>query len=205
MYADDLFLLAASVSTLQAMINLCGDEIAYLDMCLNVSKSSVIRIGKRFKHGCSSLLVCNETLAFADRIKYLGIHITSGIHFSIDIDKLKAKFYTALNSILSKCGGFMNEMVTFHLINTFCRPLLLYGCDGVSLCKSIVASLAHSFNRIYWRLFKVNDLKSISDIQAYMNHLSIPDDITNRRFRFISRARFSSNMIVYFLAIFFFS
>ncbi len=43
----------------------------------------------------------------------------------LNINQLKSKFYSALNSILSKCGGHMNEMVTMHLINTFCRLLLL--------------------------------------------------------------------------------
>ena len=35
----------------------------------------------------------------------------------------------------------VSDMVTMHLINTFCRPLLLYGCDSVPLCKSYIASL----------------------------------------------------------------
>jgi hypothetical protein len=43
MYVDDLHLLSASVSTLQSMINVCADEISYLDMHFNVSKSAVRR------------------------------------------------------------------------------------------------------------------------------------------------------------------
>jgi len=41
MYADDLLLLSASISTLQSMINMCADEMSYLDMHFNVSKSAV--------------------------------------------------------------------------------------------------------------------------------------------------------------------
>ena len=123
-----------------------------------------------------------------------------GRFLMLDIDKIKSKFYAALNGLLSKCGGYMNEMVTIHLINTYCRPLLLYGCDCVPLCKSYIDSLAHSWNHIYWKLFKVNDIQCISDIQLFMNHLSIPDDIANRRGRFLSRAKVSSNMIMCFLA-----
>ena len=69
-------------------------------------------------------------------------------------------------------------MVTMHLINTFCRPLLLYGCDCVPLCKSYIASLAHSWNHIYWKLFGVNEIECISDIKIFMNHMSIPDEAT---------------------------
>ena len=38
MYADDLILLAPSISELQAMVDICSDEIESLDLKLNVSK-----------------------------------------------------------------------------------------------------------------------------------------------------------------------
>jgi hypothetical protein len=188
MYADDLLLLSASVSVLQAMINLCCDEIAYLDMALNVSKSFVILIGKRFKQVCAPLSVRNKTLVFTECVKYLGIHILSGAHFVTDIDKLKA---------MSKCGGFINEMVTIHLINSFCRPLLLHGCDGFFPCPSHVDNPEHSFNRIYWRLFKVNNIQCIADIHVNESPIYLRD-IANRRFRCMRRA--STNATIYFLA-----
>ena len=83
----------------------------------------------------------------------------------------------------------MNEMVTMHLINTFCRPLLLYGCDCIPLCKTYVASLTHSWNHIYWKLFDVNEIESITDIQLFMNDISIPDDISRRREKFLANTR----------------
>jgi hypothetical protein len=201
MYADDLVLIASSVCTLQSMINICSEEITYLDMKFNAAKSSVMRIGKRFKHQCSSLTVCNVSLQFVSEIKYLGIYIISGQHFLLDISKLKSKFYTALNGILSKCRGRggMDEMVTMHLINTFCRPLLLYGCDCIPLCKSYVASLAHSWNHVYWKLFDVNDIDCIAAIQLCMNHLSIPDDITRRREKFLANIIKLNNPVMHML------
>jgi hypothetical protein len=200
MYADDLLLLSASVSTLQRMINICADEISYLDMRFNVSKSAVIRVGKRFKQRCSSLTCDSESLAVTDSVKYLGIHIVSGSQFTIDINKLKSRFYAALNSLLSKCGNYMNEMVTLQLINAFCRPLLLYGCDCVTLRKAHIASLTHSWNRIYWTLFKINNDECISDIQLFTSHLSITEDIAKRRLKFIYRVSVSSNSIMHFLS-----
>ncbi len=69
--------------------------------------------------------MCIDSLQFVNEVKYLGTYFAAGSHFMLNINQLKSKFYSALNSILSKCGGHMNEMVTMHLINTFCRPLLL--------------------------------------------------------------------------------
>jgi exonuclease III len=198
MYADDLVLIASSISTMQSMVNICAGEMAYLDMRFNVAKSSVMRIGKRYKHQCVSLTVCGDTLQFVALVKYLGVYIISGLHFMVDISKLKSKFYAALNGILSKCRGRdgMSDMVTMHLINTFCRPLLLYGCDSIPMCKSYVASLTHSWNHIYWKLFEVNDRECIADIQFFMNDISIPDEISRRREKFLTRVKFSNNAVM---------
>ena len=166
----------------------------------NVSKSAVIRVGERFKQSCSSLTCDSESLTFADYVKYLDIHIVSDFQFTIAINKLKSRFYAALNSLLSKCGSYMNEMVTLQLINAFCRPLLLYGCDCVTLRKAHIASPTHSWNRIYWKMFKVINVECITDIQLFTYHLSISNDIAKRRLRFIYRANVSSNSIMYFLS-----
>ena len=64
MYADDLYFYVMPLFpwiVLQAVINLCCDEIAYnnvqgiTDMSLNVSQSFVVRIVKRFEHVCAPL------------------------------------------------------------------------------------------------------------------------------------------------------
>ena len=115
MYADDLLLLSASVSTLQSMINICSDEVSYLDMRFNVSKSAVIRVGKRFKQPCASFTCDNEIPTVADTVKYLGIRLVSDSQFTIDINQLKSSFYAALNSLLSKCGSNMNKIITLQL------------------------------------------------------------------------------------------
>jgi hypothetical protein len=202
MYADDLLLLSASVTGLQLMIDACAEEIASLDMRFNVAKSSVIRVGKMYKRPCSPLSVCGQTLGFVNDVKYLGVHIVSGSHFMIDIKKHKVKFYTALNGILSKCRGCsgMDEMVSIHLINTYCRPLLLYACECVTLCKSNIDSLEHSWNTIYWKLFLVNDAKCISDIQLFMNDVSTSEDIVRRRVKFATRVARSTNSVMIMLS-----
>jgi hypothetical protein len=199
MYADDLLLIAASVSSLQSMINICAEEIASLDMRFNVVKSSVVRIGKKFKHHCSPLSICSDPLEFVNVVKYLGVYIVSGSHFMVDIKKHKAKFFTALNGILSKCKGCMNEMVSMHLINTYCRPLLLYACECITLCKSDIDSLSHSWNSIYWKLFHVNDPNCIRDIQFFMDDISIENDVAMRRQRFTARIARSTNTVMIML------
>ena len=52
MYADDIVLLAPSISALQELLHICEAELVCLDMALNASKSMGIRIGPRHKHNC---------------------------------------------------------------------------------------------------------------------------------------------------------
>ena len=53
MYADDIVLIAASVTMLQKMIDIVAEEASDIDMTFNASKSAVIRIGKNYKHACT--------------------------------------------------------------------------------------------------------------------------------------------------------
>ena len=50
LYADDIILLAPSVTALQSLLDTCEDELYYLDMLISSSKSKYIRFGPRYKN-----------------------------------------------------------------------------------------------------------------------------------------------------------
>ena len=81
MYADDIILLANTVTDLQLLLNLCGDIFSKLDLPINVSKSHCLRIGPRYKHECASLSLNSSTLEWASSTKFLGITICSDSKF----------------------------------------------------------------------------------------------------------------------------
>jgi len=60
MYADDLLLLSASLTSLQKMISICELEVHYLDMKFNVSKSMVLRLGRTYKQLCAGITVWHK-------------------------------------------------------------------------------------------------------------------------------------------------
>ena len=45
LYADDILLIAPSVTELQRLLDECETELNYLDMCINTNKSCCLRIG----------------------------------------------------------------------------------------------------------------------------------------------------------------
>ena len=56
LYADDIILLAPSVTALQSLLDTCENELYYLDMCINSSKSKCIRFGPRYKNTCANII-----------------------------------------------------------------------------------------------------------------------------------------------------
>ena len=54
LYADDILLIAPSISELQQrLFNNCESELEWLDMRINVKKSHCLRIGPKFNISCA--------------------------------------------------------------------------------------------------------------------------------------------------------
>jgi len=50
LYADDILLLALTVSSLQQYCYICKTELASLDMSINANKSACLRVGPRYNN-----------------------------------------------------------------------------------------------------------------------------------------------------------
>jgi len=55
LYADDILLVAPSVTSLQRILSICETELEWLDMRVNPKKSSCIRFGARFSVICNNI------------------------------------------------------------------------------------------------------------------------------------------------------
>ena len=69
------------------------------------------------------------------KVKYLGLYLTTGTDFKIDLTLAKRKYYGCFNTIRPKsaAGHQVNEIMLLHLIKTYCLPRPLYGCEIWSL------------------------------------------------------------------------
>ena len=147
MYADDLLLIANSVSDLQKLVNICVEEFELLDLSLNASKSSSLRIGPRNKFKCASISAGVNNIAWCDNIRYLGIFISSGKQFKCDFDIARSKFYRSFNSIYSKIGHSNSPSVILSLLSANCLPSLVYGIEAISVCSSEMQRLNLAYTR----------------------------------------------------------
>ena len=76
LYADDILLLAPSVTVLQELLRACEHELEATDMSINVKKSCCMRIGPRHNKICSEIsTVVGRNLAWVGEIRYLGVFI----------------------------------------------------------------------------------------------------------------------------------
>jgi len=131
LYADDILLLASSVSLLQLLLDVCERELDRLDITINVKKSSCIRIGQRFDaHCCITTRIGGEVL-WGNTLRYLGVHISAGSKFCCSLSNAKRSFYRAFNFIFSKVGRIAYENVVIELLKAKCLPSLYYGLDAL--------------------------------------------------------------------------
>ena len=142
LYADDIVLMAPTVSALQQLLYICESELDWLDLRINASKSAVMRIGPRYASPCCDIITTdNRELNWAEGIKYLGVYIDKGRTWSCSLKPAKQAFYRAFNSIFGKIGRVAPENVVIDLLKCKCLPALLYSLEACRLKKAQIKSL----------------------------------------------------------------
>ena len=202
MYADDLVLLAPSVTELQTMIDICCLELTKIDLLLNESKSVCIRIGKRWHQKCVSLVTPNgRNIEWSNSTVYLGVKLNAGVKFSFDLDRPKSKFYSSFNSIYSKLGRLNSPIVTLNLIHSMSIPSLLFAIEVLPLSKSILKSMEHPWSKVFMKIFSTFDAKSISLCQYYTGFLPIEYIALSRKTKFLKSLTSSSHWLMKVLGV----
>ena len=77
------------------MLDVCSDEVVFLDLQFNTKKSVALQIGPRRQNECSPLILSNANLIYVTQTKYLhylGVIIAAGKSFKCSFD-VNLKFY----------------------------------------------------------------------------------------------------------------
>jgi hypothetical protein len=77
MFADDLLLLAISITHLQCMIDICSQILGSCYLELNWKKTFVLRIGPRHNFTAAKLILNGQVITWKSEIRYLGVFIVS--------------------------------------------------------------------------------------------------------------------------------
>ena len=122
MYADDLLLFSASVLDLQKMLDSCGSVGDKLGIKFNCKKSACMIIGPNKLSPISPLIINGSQVQWVDKIKYLGIILSSAKRFTVEkeIRKLVANFLFLLILFLT------NANLLLILLNLNCLRVSAY-------------------------------------------------------------------------------
>jgi len=199
MYADDLILLAISINDMQAMLEVCRAELLWVDMNLNIEKSSAIRVGEGWKNPISPLSISNKNIPWEKEIKYLGMVIIAASRFTVCLHRAKIKYFQSLNAILGKVGDMQAVGLILSVAATNCLPILLYGLEACLLTKVQLKSLEYAYNAVFVKLFKTFDIGIINSCQYYTGFLSADHALSSARLRFQSFLASDTNSLPGFL------
>ena len=174
LYADDILLMAPSLSELQRLFSVCESELKWLDWCINTKKTCCIYVLVRGMMSNVQNIVTSDGLAlpWVDEIRYLGIFITRNRRFKCSFANLKRSFYRSVNAIFGKVLSTATVDAILHLINSKCLPVLLYGLEVCPLTKADMQFLDFCVNRIFMKLFVTNNVSSLMnvDISSILNY-----------------------------------
>ena len=173
LYADDILLLAPSISSLQKIVNVCECELRLLDLAINSKKSVCTRIAPRWNAECGAILTSDGSqLLWVDKLRYLGVFIVSGKSFRC-FENAKKSFYRAFNTLFGKIGRAASEEVTISLIKSKCVPCLLFCLVVCPLNKTDLRSLNFSVTRVLMNIFRTFHVLIINECQIYFSFPSI--------------------------------
>ena len=189
MFADDLVLLTISISDLNDIIAICKEELDCLDMRVNVSKSSCIRVGPRFARNTCHISMGNDHIRITKEIKYLGIFIVSGKRFACNLHACKIKFFRALNAILGKIGDMTALNLILSLTSTNCTPILMYGLEAMYLTATQRNRLLYAYNSVFCKLFRSFNSDIITHTQFYSGYLNMYSFLDLRTLSFLHDLR----------------
>ena len=114
--ADDILLVAPSVTSLQRILSICEAELESFDMRVNPKKSSCIRFGARFSVKCSNMsTVDNCKLSWSDNVKYLGIISGHQEHLPAPLVMLSNPYIVLSMQFLAKLIELHPRMLYFNL------------------------------------------------------------------------------------------
>ena len=101
-YADDIILLAPSIDALMRLLRLVEDELAFLDMALNASKSVCIRYGPRFGSDCSEISTNDsDCLRSVSTCRYFGVFLVASRQFKISLDNNKKNSSLSIPNVIA--------------------------------------------------------------------------------------------------------
>lgn len=196
LYADDILLVAPTVTGLQTLLHVCENELINIDMQLNVKKSMCMRFGPRFDSEVVEVVsLSGSALKWVDSCRYLGVFFVAGRSFKCSMSNAKSRFFRAFNAIFSKIGRFASEETVLKLLQSKCLPIILYATEACPLRSRDISSLEFSLTRLFMKLFCTGSAEVVAECQRNFVFLPIKLQVRIRTAKFLQMFAASENSL----------
>ena len=134
------------------MLNICNCVGTELGINFNICKSKCLAIGPLVYCTSSNVSINNTNLLWVQELEYLGVCLRCAKSFHVNLSKVRRKFFSSVNSILSKCN-LTSDLVKLKLLESHCLPILLYSVESLNLPKAQISEIDSWWNSIYRKIF----------------------------------------------------
>jgi len=100
--------------------------------------------------------------------------------------------------LLGRTKGKFDDIVMLKLIDTHCKPLLLYGSEVYCGVKSYDSALRRAWSYVFWKIFGVNEYLAC-DIQLFTGICTLENTLETRRVKFRAKLCTNGNDVITYL------
>ena len=195
-YADDMVLLAPSVTGLQNLIHICEEYAAEHDTIYNTKKSICMMFcpqKRKFKSKPSTKLL-GRNLEYVQEVTYLGHVISADLKDESDIRRQYRSLCVRAN-MLSRRFGRCSDMVKSHLFRSYCISMYCAALWSNYSQKSI-KSLQVCYNNALRMLLGRPRYCSASDMFVKAGLPSFYEYLRKSVYGFMQRINKSKNLLI---------
>jgi len=94
--------------------------------------------------------------------------------------------------------------VVMHLIQSYCKPLLLYACECFNMTRSEISQLCRAWRCVYWKVFEVSTDEAIDliEVRTGLCQLCALDiELSHRKSSFTHTLSCSTNSVIIGLSV----
>jgi len=188
-YADDVVLLAPTLSSVDVMLDICKDFAAEYDMIFNSAKSRHIQFPVAVNPSTVSFMDSDITQVTSD--KHLGNIVGPGCHADVVSDATH-KFIGMTNSVKSHFGHIRTDDI-YRLFKVMCMPL--YGSQLWDLTHRSTEQFHVTWRKSVRRTLDL-PYRTHSDMLPYIcNDMPLPEQLYSRIVSLIRGLHNSNNRV----------
>ena len=195
-YADDMVIMAPTVTALQVLLDICVDFANGHDIVYNTSKTVCMLLKPRRSNATfvTDINLGGTALQYVEEFKYLGHIISEDCRDEKDVHK-QFRRQNAVGNMLIKKFNFASKDIKIQLFKSYCYPIYCNSLWGKAYAYAL-RRLNVSYNDTFRRLMQVPRNTTASQVFAenHTDHLKVV--FRKNAYSMMTRVQNSPNMLV---------